>query len=53
MHVPPADKLLQLAELYAATTDYLLTGAVSDTQQINNVRFLERVRAPAQCELEE
>ncbi len=53
MHVPPADKLLQLAELYATTTDYLLTGAVSDAQPINNVRLLERFRALAQCELEE
>jgi transcriptional regulator with XRE-family HTH domain len=53
MHVPPADKLLQLAELFATTTDYLLTGAVSDAQPINNVRLLERFRALAQCELEE
>ena len=28
MHVPPADKLLQLAELFTTTTDYLLTGGL-------------------------
>jgi hypothetical protein len=53
MHVPPAEKLLQLAELFAITTDYPFTGAVSDAQPINNVRLLERFRALAQCELEE
>ena len=53
MHVPPADKLLQLAELFATTTDYLLTGTVSDAQPITNVRLLERFHALAQCEPEE
>jgi hypothetical protein len=28
MHAPPADKLLQLAELFATTTDYLHIDAV-------------------------
>lgn len=53
MHVPPADKLIQLAELFGTTTDYLLTGSVSDAQPLNNVRLLERFRALSQCELEE
>lgn len=50
MHVPPADKLLQLAELFATTTDYLLTGQVSDVAPITNVRLLERFQALALCE---
>ena len=45
MHVPPADKLVQLAEIFNTTTDYLLTGSVTDAQPINNVRLLERFRA--------
>ena len=45
IHVPPAGKLWSLVELYATTTDYLLTGAVSDAQPINNVRLLARFRA--------
>lgn len=53
MHVPPADKLIQLAELFATTTDYLLTGAVTDAQPITNTRLMERFRALTQCEPEE
>jgi len=53
MHAPPADKLIQLAELFGTTTDYLLTGSVSEAQPLNNVRLLERFRALSQCELEE
>lgn len=53
MHVPPADKLLQLAELFATTTDYLLLGTVSDMPPLNNVRLFERFQALAQCEPEE
>ena len=53
IHMPPSDKLLQLAEMYATTTDYLLTGATSDMQPINNVRHMERFQALAQCPLEE
>ena len=49
MHVPPADKLLQLAELFATTTDYLLMGTVSDAQPITNIRLLERFQALVQC----
>jgi transcriptional regulator with XRE-family HTH domain len=53
MHIPPADKLILLAELFGTTTDFLLTGSVTDAQPLNNVRLLERFRALSQCELEE
>jgi len=53
MHVPPAEKLIQLAELFATTTDYLLTGASTDVQPITNTRLMERFRALAKCEPEE
>jgi transcriptional regulator with XRE-family HTH domain len=53
MHVPPADKLLQLAEVFSTTTDYLLTGVMTDSQPITNIRLLERFRALTQCEPDE
>jgi transcriptional regulator with XRE-family HTH domain len=53
MHIPPADKLILLAELFSTTTDFLLTGSVTDAQPLNNVRLLERFRALSQCEPEE
>lgn len=53
MHVPPADKLIQLAELFNTTTDYLLTGSITDAQPITNTRLLERFRALTRCEPDE
>lgn len=53
MHAPPADKLIQLAELFNTTTDYLLTGAITDAQPITNTRLLERFRALTRCEPDE
>jgi transcriptional regulator with XRE-family HTH domain len=53
MHVPPADKLIQLAEVFTTTTDYLLTGVMTDSQPITNTRLLERFRALTQCEPDE
>ncbi len=53
MHVPPADKPIPLAELLGTTTDYLLTGTVSDARPINPVHMLERFRVLSQCETEE
>lgn len=53
MHIPPADKLIQLSELFSTTTDYLLTGAITDAQPITNTRLLERFRALTQCQPDE
>jgi len=53
MHISPADKLIQLAELFSTTTDYLLIGAVTDNVPITNTRLLERFRALTQCEPDE
>ena len=44
LHVPPADKLLQLAELFHTTVDYLLTGDQTDARPLHNRRLLERFR---------
>lgn len=53
MHVPPADKLIALAELFSTTTDYLLTGVATDALPITNTRLMERFRALAQCQQDE
>ena len=44
-HVPPVDKLVQLAELFDTTVDYLLTGNRSEARPLHNTRLLERFRA--------
>lgn len=53
MHAPPADKLIALAELFSTTTDYLLTGAVTDALPITNTRLMERFKALALCQQDE
>ena len=50
MHVPPADKIIALAELFSTTTDYLLTGLATDAAPITHTRLMERFRALAQCQ---
>ena len=44
MHVPPADKLVDLAGLLDTTTDYLLTGSTSEAAPLQNRKLLERLR---------
>ena len=45
LHVPPADKLVRLAELFDSTVDYLLTGNSSGEKPLHNVRLMERFQA--------
>jgi transcriptional regulator with XRE-family HTH domain len=45
LHIPPAEKLIQLAELFDTTVDYLLTGNRTDERPLHNLRLLERFRA--------
>jgi transcriptional regulator with XRE-family HTH domain len=45
MHVPPVDKLIQLAELMQTTIDYLLTGNRTEGKPLHNTRLLERLHA--------
>ncbi|MBN3053792.1 helix-turn-helix transcriptional regulator [Pectobacterium brasiliense] len=49
MHIPPADKLIQLAELFATTIDYLLLDSHDERTPISNTRLMERFKALAQC----
>jgi transcriptional regulator with XRE-family HTH domain len=43
--VPPAEKLIQLADLLNTSVDFLLTGDSSDKSPLHNTRLLERFRA--------
>jgi transcriptional regulator with XRE-family HTH domain len=45
LHVPPVDKIIQLAELFDTTVDFLLTGNRTDERPLHNVRLVERLRA--------
>jgi transcriptional regulator with XRE-family HTH domain len=45
LHVPPAEKLVEMAEVLDCTVDYLLTGNGSDHKPLHNTRLLERFRA--------
>jgi transcriptional regulator with XRE-family HTH domain len=45
LYVPPAEKLVLLAELLDTTVDYLLTGNNEDASPLHSIRLLERFRA--------
>jgi transcriptional regulator with XRE-family HTH domain len=45
LHAPPVEKLIQLAQLFDTTVDYLLTGNVENERPLHNTRLLERFRA--------
>ena len=42
LHVPPVEKLIELAELFDCTVDYLLTGNRSAERPLHNVRLMKR-----------
>ena len=43
-HYPTTDKLLQIADLYNTTTDYLLTGHVSAENPLVNIKLRKRFK---------
>jgi len=45
LHVPPVEKLIQLAEILQTTVDYLLTGNRTEGRPLHNTRLLERLNA--------
>ncbi|GAB7203436.1 hypothetical protein OS12_48870 [Dickeya oryzae] len=53
MHIPPADKLIQLSEMFATTIDYLLLGSHDEQTPLSNTRLMERFKALVQCLPEE
>jgi transcriptional regulator with XRE-family HTH domain len=44
MHSPSLEKLVELAEIFDTTVDYLLTGNRTDERPLHNMRLLERFR---------
>jgi transcriptional regulator with XRE-family HTH domain len=44
LNAPPMEKLIQLAEVFGTTVDYLLTGDSSDEKPLHSNRLLERFR---------
>jgi transcriptional regulator with XRE-family HTH domain len=50
LNMPPAEKLMELAQALDTTVDYLLTGSADQAAPIYNTRLLERFRALAEFE---
>jgi transcriptional regulator with XRE-family HTH domain len=44
LNSPPLEKLIELAEVFDTTVDYLLTGNRTDERPLHNMRLLERFR---------
>ncbi len=44
LHAPPLEKIVELAEIFDTTVDYLLTGNRTDERPLHNLRLLERFR---------
>ena len=53
MHIPPADKLILLAELFTTSIDYLLIGTYDEHSIMSNTRLFERFKALINCPQEE
>ena len=44
IHTPPVDKLVELAELFGTSVDYLLTGNETAEVPLHSLRLLERFK---------
>jgi len=44
LNSPPLEKLVELAEVFNTTVDFLLTGNRSDERPLHNLRLLERFK---------
>lgn len=45
LHIPPADKLMSLAQLFDTTVDYLLGGKNDEEVSFHNTKIIERLKA--------
>lgn len=45
LHIPPADKLMLLAQLFDTTVDYLLGGRGDEEISFHNTKIIERLKA--------
>lgn len=50
LHIPPPEKLIEIAEICNTTLDYILTGNPTKEIPLQNVRLLERFRELEQFE---
>jgi transcriptional regulator with XRE-family HTH domain len=53
MHIPPAEKLVQLAEIFETSVDYLLTGDQTEARPLHSKQLLERFQALEHFESED
>ena len=53
LHAPPMEKLINLAEIFDITVDYLLTGDRTEERPLHNLRLLEHFRALEDFETED
>lgn len=53
LHIPPAEKLIELARLLDTSVDYLLTGDELEGGSLYNKRLLERFRELEQFDAED
>lgn len=45
MHIPPIEKLIQLAEIFNVTLDYLVLGNREEGLPLHNTQLIERLQA--------
>lgn len=45
MHIPPIEKLIQLADIFTVTLDYLVLGNREDVLPLHNTQLIERLQA--------
>jgi transcriptional regulator with XRE-family HTH domain len=53
IHVPPVDKLIELAEIFGTSVDYLLTGNELEETPLHNHRLLGRFKELQQLRAED
>ena len=53
LHSPPLEKLIELAEVFDTTIDYLATGNRTEERPLHNLRLLERFKALEEFDAED
>jgi transcriptional regulator with XRE-family HTH domain len=53
LHSPPLEKLVEFAEVFDTTVDYLATGNRTEERPLHNLRLLERFRALEEFDAED
>jgi transcriptional regulator with XRE-family HTH domain len=53
LHIPPVEKLIELARLLDTSVDYLLSGQVPQNRSLHNTRLIKRFRELEQLDAED